>query len=378
MKISILSQNSTSAGISNQALSTINKLIQKYDDQIEAHLPNTNFFRQKILSKKSRLYFYPVDPTPWSFLKRIVHEMIIIPTRVYKSNSDAILIFANYSIIPYRGKKIVIVRHPYLLDDELYKNLNLFSKCLEWLRRKVFSLTIMSTDGVILQSQYMKDLFTQRFKKFKNTFVLGNPLSDVFTENIRSTSTYSVSNEENIIFYASRFYPHKNHQFILKLVETYYDFFFEQNVKFIVTLNPEIKSKELSNILKKIEQFPTVIQNVGELDQPELVNIYQRSKVFFFPSKSETFGNGLIEAMRFGLPIVVPSLPYAKTICANNVSYYNENSLEEAFKLIKKLITDQDQWTEYSKRSKEQFENFMTSDEWALSLKKIIESLIKS
>ena len=68
--------------------------------------------------------------------------------------------------------------------------------------------------------------------------------------------------------------------------------------------------------------------------------------------------------MAFGLPIVVPDLPYAHSICEDAALYYTLEKPEDAFRNIWTLYKNKDLWQECSNKSIKQFNKYPTPKAW--------------
>lgn len=75
-------------------------------------------------------------------------------------------------------------------------------------------------------------------------------------------------------------------------------------------------------------KYPDV-QFTGYIPHNELKNIYNRAHVFVFPSKFDTFGLVILEAMACGLPVVAYDVPSPSDIVEDGVTGYLGESLEE-------------------------------------------------
>ena len=54
---------------------------------------------------------------------------------------------------------------------------------------------------------------------------------------------------------------------------------------------------------------------------------------------SETFGNPIIEAINFGIPLVLPE-PYARSLGHDAANYFDINSPSDAVSMIESLFED--------------------------------------
>jgi glycosyltransferase involved in cell wall biosynthesis len=83
------------------------------------------------------------------------------------------------------------------------------------------------------------------------------------------------------------------------------------------------------------------VRCVGELNQCDMLKLYQDSDALVFLSKEESFGFPLVEAMYLGLPIICSDLPFARALCGDGAIYFNPDditSLNAAILDLKNLL----------------------------------------
>lgn len=82
----------------------------------------------------------------------------------------------------------------------------------------------------------------------------------------------------------------------------------------------------------------------GCLSPNELSTLYKEADLFVFPSRHETFGMVLVEAISFGLPVIASSIPTTASIIDNNTNgiLYNIEDFEALALAIRKLTCDTD------------------------------------
>lgn len=82
----------------------------------------------------------------------------------------------------------------------------------------------------------------------------------------------------------------------------------------------------------------------GCLSPDELAVLYEKADLFIFPSRHETFGMVLVEAISFGLPVIASDIPTTASIIDNNTNgiLYNTEDFEALALAIRKLTDDTD------------------------------------
>ena len=79
----------------------------------------------------------------------------------------------------------------------------------------------------------------------------------------------------------------------------------------------------------------------GLLGPKNLVSLYQKADIFVFPSRHETYGMVLVEAMSFGLPIVASAIPTTIEIVQDGINgiIYETEDCEALAAAIRKLTS---------------------------------------
>lgn len=361
--------NQKGAGPKHIAKNFINELLEHNNSHHLVIVPNIIDYRHYQSTEKIRFIHLPC---PKSLLSKVAIrgyiELVLLPYLYFKYKPESILAFGNFLFSPVPCKKVVLMHHPYLVDDKLYGRLAIRPKVAEAMKRIAFFITTKNINTIVVQSSYMRSQLEQKFPNAKfSVREIPNPISsklnkvtnqleqdNLFTQRLRSMS------EKIEIFYVSRFYPHKNHQFLLNLSCALNAEGLSHQIK--VTVDPSIP--EASKFLKSIYAPNISIVNLSELEQSKLARYYKESHLFIFPSSAETFGNPLIEAMCYGLPILVPDLEYAHSIVGESGTYYEEDNVSEALLKVRALMSDDELYLKKSKQSIQQFDNFPNSSEW--------------
>ncbi len=180
-----------------------------------------------------------------------------------------------------------------------------------------------NTDYWLVQSDLIKDKLQKKIS-FKSESIRVMPFYPQFEE-LNSI----VTREKNTYLYVSNATPHKNHK---RLIDGFCQFY-DKNKKgeLVLTVNEDYPAV-LDLIQNKVVQgYP--ISNIGFVDRLTLQKAYLSSEFLIFPSLTESFGLGLIEAIECGCKIIGADLPYMYEVCEPSLIFnpLDENSIFNAF-----------------------------------------------
>ena len=82
-----------------------------------------------------------------------------------------------------------------------------------------------------------------------------------------------------------------------------------------------------------------VIQ-LGEVDKPTLMALYQKAQAFVFPSHSEGFGLPILEAFAAGTPVLTSNKSACAEVASDAAVLVDPNSVADITKGISRLIDD--------------------------------------
>lgn len=172
---------------------------------------------------------------------------------------------------------------------------------------------------------------------------------------------------KRIIFSLGRLIYYKGFEFLIDAAK-----YLQDDV--VILIGGEGK---LANKLKKQIQRTGMGEKVfllGKIPRSDLGDYYSACDIFCLPSveSSEAFGVVLLEAMRFGRPIVATDIPGSGVPWVNkdgvtgfNVERRNSKALARG---INNLLMNQGMYKEFSNNSLQRFEQFFTSNKMVSSI----------
>ncbi len=160
--------------------------------------------------------------------------------------------------------------------------------------------------------------------------ILVLPFYPQFKKNV-----FKIYREKAVYIYVSNGSPHKNHIRLINVFCQFYDQY--QKGKLILTINKDYPILT-TLITEKINKgYP--IENIGFVDRDTLQMAYLKSEFLIFPSLTESFGLGLIEAIECGCKVMGADLSYTHAVCEPSI-VFNPMSNESMLLAFEKSLGD--------------------------------------
>lgn len=307
------------------------------------------YFKRRMLNSVWRLWF----------------DFITLPGLVNLHEVDVMISLGNHCAGNICVPKIVRFCNTNYTDWEEYEYTG-----LSWLKmrleRFIFGFTVRSLDLMVAQSSYTQERLISIWGLPKDKIrIIPNALSDHFSIVDVKPNVQKITKElegKFGILYVSRYYPYKNHISLIKAAK-----YFKKNkvndIIFILTIDSA--NRDVAILLSEIEKnnVSEYFANLGDLSQPELSYWYKNADCMIFPSLLESFGNPLVEAMAFQLPICAIDLTYARTLCDDSAVYFKKDDVEDTVKIILELKNSQQLRKTLSEKGLKRYGTFPSYDE---------------
>lgn len=233
--------------------------------------------------------------------------------KYYKTNKDRfdkILCFGNIPPV-IKCKAVVYTYFHQLLFLDLPDNIRGLAALKVKLKTAVLKFLRNNTDYFIVQSAHVKDRFVKKYK-FAQEQVLIYP----FYPELPSASE-TITPEKHSFIYVSGGGEHKNHKLLLQAFEQ----FFNEYGKGTLTVTLPKEETELIGLIEAMQAREIPIVNLGFIPREQLSEHYARNAYLVYPSLAESFGLGLIEAIKFGCKVLAADLPYTYQVCQPSYSF---------------------------------------------------------
>lgn len=211
------------------------------------------------------------------------------------------------------GKVIVYVHAPHFVGLHVGVRYDFISRIRFILERLWFRVGAKNVDEFWVQTQSMQRALTLAFP---DAVVRIMPFVDEQLASSLSTQKYQAEEihaSPSIYFYPADGVGHKNHVTLLQAWE-YLATRHEKNCpQLLLTLSYHdfIRVCLQASVLKSEPH----IKNLGPLKRQDVLEQLKNSDGLIFPSRAETFGLPLLEAMALQTPILVSELDYSRDVC---------------------------------------------------------------
>lgn len=204
------------------------------------------------------------------------------------------------------------------------KELPFNQKLILLIKSKIVARLLKNTTFWMVQTEVVKKEFLNKFPDVDQENVLLIPFYPSFTSEI------SISTREKSVFtYVSNGTPHKNH---VRLIEGFVKYYQKHPIgKLYLTVGSEFP--DLESLIANYQSLGIPIVNVGFINRQELEQLYKKSEFLVFPSLTESFGLGLLEAIDNGCKIIGADLPYTHAVCNPSLCFnpYDVASIARVF-----------------------------------------------
>jgi glycosyltransferase involved in cell wall biosynthesis len=239
-------------------------------------------------------------------LKMKKGDVLFLPSNVYDFETMNLLNHVNdgLCIIPFLHDIIPITHPQFCNGSKEFKN---------W----IIDITNLKT-GIICNSKFTADSFLEKFN-------YSYPISCVHlgcdAKEILQYKSLDLPKGKNVLM-VSTIEPRKMYDKTIKQFEILWNK--RSDINLIIVGKSGWKVDEL---MRKIETHPKRMSNLfclSKVSDSELHFLYKNCDLFLFSSEIEGFGLGVVEASRFGIPLLLRDIPVFREIAGDFATYFND------------------------------------------------------
>ena len=279
---------------------------------------------------------------PW--MNRIYQEFFLFNKFSKKNEIDIWLSLQDISPIVKAKRQVVYFHSPIIFYRFKFIECFLDTKSLirKYLNKYLYRFNIHSNYAVVVQQEWVRREIIN-YSKHKNVIV-AHPIISEFTKKNNFNKIVVKKNEFKTFIYPTLPRVHKNIEIICKAVEILEKKSIN-NFEVKITIDGK-ENKYAKYIFKKYNHLKT-IKFIGLQNKSSINDLYASSDAMIFPSKIETWGLPISEAITFNLPIIISDLEYAYESIGNyqNVFYFNHNNDFLLAKIIESFLENKLKYT---------------------------------
>jgi len=273
-----------------------------------------------------------------------------------KSNSLDLLHVPHFNIPVFLKKKLVVTVHDLIYLHEPDASRSKFGKAyVTWLLKMIRK----KAAAVIAVSEYTKNDLLSHFPGFsaERVFVTHEAPSPIFKK-IESPSTLQKTRQRYgllrpLVLFVGTLKPHKNLVTLIHAIKI----LTERKVIDHDLVVVGRKDERQKGLLKLIHQN-SFVRYLGELEDSELVALYNLADVFVLPSYYEGFGLPVVEAMACGTPVITSNRSSLPEIIGSAGLSFDPNQVDALVELLYNILSNQELRKNMSNIGLEQVKGF--------------------
>lgn len=251
----------------------------------------------------------------------------------HKNKFSKIFCFGNLGPTLKLNIPVYVYFHQRLYLD-VPKSLTFKNQIVFKIKSYVFEKLLSHTDLVLLQTESIRQEFIRKYTFYKKDKVVVLPFYEPM-------SYPTAEKEKDSFVYVSSGTKHKNQANLIHAFASV----FKKTKRGKLTLTIANEYPELIDLVNKYTEEGIPIVNLGFIPKENLAAVYAKTEFCVYPSLSESFGLGILEAIEGGCKIIGSDLPYMHTICNPSIVFNptQSKSIEEA---IFKALTNESNSTD--------------------------------
>jgi glycosyltransferase involved in cell wall biosynthesis len=277
-------------------------------------------------------------------------EQISLPVFLKKKTGNKVLLNLCNTAPLFYSNNIITVH-----DVAFHRNPAWFSKSFAFFYNQLIPRIIKNAVHVFTVSEFVKLELVELYKvKSSSVSVIYNAASNEFIDK-------QYINRESFCLVVGSIEPRKN-------LELVFQYFADRPNERLVVVGKKAK------IFNALDFNESQLENVlftGFIPDEELVDLYNRSKLFIFPSIYEGFGIPPIEAQICGCPVIASNQSAMPEVLLDSAVYFDPFNKNDFFAKMDEIMIDEDMLNTLVAKGKENSSRFS----WVDSGKKILRKM---
>lgn len=301
-------------------------------------------------------------------------EQIALPKLIEAQKPDLVH-FTNFNVpLGYRKPFVVTIHDLTLLK---YKSIRggllapFTYRLKDVVMRHVLKTAVKRSKLIFTPSKFVAEDVARQYRCDLGKIIVTHNAADGLAKTGRvDLAKYSI--DKPFMLCVGNPYPHKNIERLLRA--------FSELVKsgqvdcqlVIVGRDNEFMARH-KKLVKKLKLEDRVVFP-GYVSDEELAGIYEKARLYVFPSLSEGFGIPGLEAMKYGVPVASSNATCLPEILGEAAAYFDPKNIQDIAKVVGELMQDKVRREQLTKLGYKQVKQYA----WAKSARELIRGYNKA
>lgn len=261
---------------------------------------------------------------------------ISVARDIERSRDNPVLLNLCNVGIPVSSEQYLLIHRPHHLYPyrDAMAMMPLSLKLTHQIKHRLLLTGLRWVKKVLVQTEFAQQQFAEKFGDTADLLPNAVPHLPALAEHalVESDGRFRV-------LYLTRYYPHKNLETVMDLIESLGPAC--ANYHFIFTLDGLTGKKE-ERLLERMAPFiqQGYITNLGRVEHANLPALFASADALLMPTLLESFSTTYAEAMHFGVPIVTSDRGFARSVCRDGAIYVDAWDYVGMAKELEHLRTD--------------------------------------
>jgi glycosyltransferase involved in cell wall biosynthesis len=257
----------------------------------------------------------PAEP----LAKRWWFQQTELPKLLLRHRFDLFYAVADGSYLRMPTPFVMLARNPGIyMDVDMSNTQSSTPSFYRLARQPLVYLALLKADRVGFVSETFRDQVTRQMHvNVDKTRVVYHGISPIFAQ--RANQALEETDGQPYLLAVSSINPHKNYETLVRAYAR-----LPADTPPLLIAGEPLHAPTVQNLRMIVaqERLEARVRFLGKVAYDDLPALYQGATAFIFPSRRETFGHPLVEAMASGTPIIASALPVCREICQDAALYF--------------------------------------------------------
>lgn len=309
-------------------------LLAQVDETNECAVLLSNQYQAQLLRELAApLHVIPFSLPSTSLLRRWLFQQVTLPRLIQERGVDLLFSVSEVSCLRSPVPHVVTAQNlkiftPPWRANESRATVNAWKTWL--LREGLARLSLRYADRIVFVSDLLRQKVVQRLHlDLTKARVVHHGVDEIFRKvpadvHALSPSWSSLLEQRPFILAVSTLAPHKNYE---TLIHGFGLFVKERDTTDATLVIAGDTSDQVlyASLKQQVEELAIAsrVFFLGKISHEHLPLLYQRARMFVFPSRLESFGLPLVEAMASGTPILASDIPVCREVCQTAALFFD-------------------------------------------------------